>query len=74
MCYYVTVSIGDLMKHVYREYLMRVSDVINFAGVCRRANVNYTNFRQFMTGKDSYLSIDKLIDICEVIRNIEKIA
>lgn len=74
MIWYTYNNLEEDMKEAYHDYLMRVSDVINFAGVCRRAGVNYTNFRQFMRGKYSYLSIDKLDQICEVIKHIEKIA
>lgn len=42
MCYNSPIS-EEIMKEAYHEYLMRVSDVINFAGVCRRAGVNYTD-------------------------------
>lgn len=68
------VQLEEIMKEAYHDYLVRVSDVINFAGVCRRAGVNYTNFRQFMRGQYNYLSVEKLRIICEVIKNIEKIA
>ena len=67
-------SLEEAMKQVYREYLLRVSDVINFAGICRAADVNYANFRKFLCGHDKYLSIEKLQIICETIKNIEKIA
>ena len=68
------VDLEDLMKQVYREYLLRVSDVINFAGLCRRCGVNYVNFKKFLGGNDSYLSIEKLVLLCNTIRDIEKIA
>ena len=68
------ITLMELMKEAYHDYFMRIADLINFAGVCRKAGVNYTNFRQFMTGKYNYLSVEKLSSICEVIRNIEKIA
>lgn len=64
----------EIMKQMYRNYLLRISDVINFAGVCRACGVNYANFRKFMCGHDDYLSIDKLAIICTYIKNIEKIA
>ena len=67
-------SLEEAMKQVYREYLLRVSDVINFAGICRLTDVNYANFRKFLCGHDNYLSIEKLQIICEAIKNIEKIA
>jgi len=74
MAMYTFETLEDAMKQVYREYLLRVSDVVNFAGICRLAGVNYDNFRKFICGNDRYLSIDKLRIICETIKNIEKIA
>jgi hypothetical protein len=74
MAMYTFETLEDAMKQVYREYLLRVSDVVSFAGICRLAGVNYDNFRKFMCGNDRYLSIDKLRIICETIKNIEKIA
>lgn len=73
ICYDYSI-LEEEMKKAYHDYLIRVSDVINFAGICRRTGVNYTNFRQFMRGKYNYLSIEKLDQICEAIKNIEKIA
>lgn len=74
MAMYTFETLEDAMKQVYREYLLRVSDVVNFAGICRLAGVNYDNFRKFMCGNDRYLSIEKLRIICEAIKSIEKIA
>ena len=68
------ITLEELMKQAYHEYFMRIAELVNFAGICRQAGVNYTNFRQFMTGKYNYMSVEKLARICEVIRNIEKIA
>jgi len=74
MTTYTFETLEVAMKQVYREYLLRVSDVVNFAGICRLAGVNYDNFRKFICGNDRYLSIEKLRIICETIKNIEKIA
>ena len=74
MTMYTFETLEDAMKQVYREYLLRISDVVNFAGICRIAGVNYDNFRKFICGNDRYLSIEKLRIICETIKNIEKIA
>ena len=74
MTLYSFETLENEMKQVYREYLLRVSDVVNFAGICRLAGVNYDNFRKFICGNDRYLSIEKLRIICETIKNIEKIA
>lgn len=74
MAMYSFESLENAMKQVYRDYLLRIADVINFAGVCRACSVNYTNFKKFMCGNDRYLSIEKLEVICEYIKNIEKIA
>jgi len=74
MFMYSFETLENEMKQVYREYLLRVSDVVNFAGICRLAGVNYDNFRKFICGNDRYLSIEKLRIICETIKNIEKIA
>lgn len=74
MSMYSFETLENEMKQVYREYLLRVSDVVNFAGICRLAGVNYDNFRKFICGNDRYLSIEKLRIICETIKNIEKIA
>lgn len=62
------------MKENYREYLLRIKDVVNFAGICRACGVNYDNFKKFMGGQDNYMSIDKLHTICDFIKNLEKIA
>ena len=74
MTTYTFETLENEMKQVYREYLLRISDVVNFAGICRLAGVNYDNFRKFICGNDRYLSIEKLRIICETIKNIEKIA
>ena len=74
MVMYSFESLEDAMKQVYRDYLLRVSDYVNFAGICRACSVNYDNFRKFICGNDRYLSIEKLRVICEFIKNIEKIA
>ena len=71
---YTFETLEGAMKQVYRDYLLRISDVVNFAGICRLTGVNYDNFRKFMCGNDRYLSIEKLHVICETIKNIEKIA
>ena len=71
---YTFNTLEDAMKQVYREYLLRISDVVNFSGICRASGVNYDNFRKFLCGQDKYLSIEKLRVICETIKNIEKIA
>ena len=71
---YTFENLEEAMKQVYRDYLLRISDVVNFAGICRACGVNYCNFKKFLCGNDRYLSIEKLQIICETIKNIEKIA
>lgn len=67
-------KVEGFMKQVYRSYLLRIRDVINFAGICRKCGVNYVNFRKFMAGEDRYLSVEKLELICNTIKSIEKLA
>ena len=68
------VELEEMMKQEYREYLLRIKDLVNFAGICRKCGVNYVNFKKFLGGNDSYLSIEKLALICKTISDIEKIA
>ena len=36
------ITLEELMKQAYHEYFMRIAELVNFAGICRQAGVNYT--------------------------------
>lgn len=50
----------EQQKQLYREYIQRLTPYINWHMVCKKSDINYTNFRQFREGVNSRMSLMKL--------------
>ena len=64
------MSSNNSIYQKYRNYINDRKELLNIAGICRQVGIQRQALHIFLRGYDNALSLEKLNQVIDVIKNI----